>query len=228
MLYNQKTKQLEDALGEVISPRAVATVRRYQREAMRQTAGEIAFCKLISPVVAKCRGLRYVKQRIIYITNGLSFRLDFLFPKFKLAVEIDGSTHASADAKAKDAWRDRVIEESLSIRTIRFTNFDVTHRYLWVRREVVDHLLASPTGFKRELVKHGAALWAHPDLKRQEELTSPAGEESPVAAGVSDLGRDTNSRGSDPRGTPANPGDDPVVRSGQAPLRPGPSLVSQS
>lgn len=66
-------------------------------------------------------------------TKGRKFRrqysigryvVDFYCPLLRLAIEIDGSSHARKDAKEYDAERQRTIE-ALGIKIIRFTNYDV-------------------------------------------------------------------------------------------------------
>ena len=52
------------------------------------------------------------------------FVLDFYCPQLKLAIEIDGPTHQSAEARDYDQFRQRIIE-GLDIQFLRFTNRDV-------------------------------------------------------------------------------------------------------
>ncbi|WP_165229230.1 endonuclease domain-containing protein [Aquisphaera insulae] len=53
-----------------------------------------------------------------------SFIVDFYCPRLKLAIELDGDSHFSEEAKAYDARRQHFIEE-FGIRFLRFTNQDV-------------------------------------------------------------------------------------------------------
>lgn len=50
--------------------------------------------------------------------------LDFYVPKFKLAIEVDGSIHLLPEQIAKDAHRQSEIE-AIGIRFLRFTNSEV-------------------------------------------------------------------------------------------------------
>ena|SRR3990167_943702 len=140
--------------GEEIRKNALSTVLRYQKIALNSlTKGEQGFCKLIGPVCKHAR-VRYVKQRIEYVTQGVSFRVDFLFKEYHIVVEIDGNNHLSEKALAVDAWRSRLLKELADLTVIRFTNRDVAEKYLWVREQVVDALIASPYGTKRHLLSY--------------------------------------------------------------------------
>ena len=168
MLYDQKRKVLLARDGQPVKPRAVATVRRYQRRSISAlTIGEQQFCALMSAFCAKTK-VRYVKQPIEYITDGISFRLDFLFRDYRVAVEIDGDSHRGETAREKDEWRTRLV----GYRMLRFTNFDVAERYLWVRAEVVQALLDSPIGYKRYIIPYAATMRDHSDYDRQCDLGS--------------------------------------------------------
>lgn len=154
MLYDQNTKTVRGLDGEPIRPRAIKTVQRYQKESLRKlTPSEQAFCRLIAPVCAKTK-IRYVKQPIMYVTAGLSFRLEFLFRKYGLAVEIDGPEHRRPEQKEQDEWRDRILLDARGIRTLRLSNDDVQERYLECRAKVVEALIASPKGYKRYLLAY--------------------------------------------------------------------------
>ena len=166
MLYDSKRRVLLARDGSPVKKRAVDTVRRYQRQSLESlTPGEQEFCRLMSGVCAKTKA-RYVKQPVEYITEGISFRLDFLFRDYRVAVEIDGDSHLGAAAREKDDWRTRLIGYTV----LRFTNFDVTERYLWVRAQVVQALLDAPEGYKRLLMEYAVTMRGHPDYARQRDL----------------------------------------------------------
>jgi very-short-patch-repair endonuclease len=50
--------------------------------------------------------------------------LDFYYPSHRLAVEVDGSGHVTADGRTQDAARTTYLEER-GLRVIRFTNVEV-------------------------------------------------------------------------------------------------------
>lgn len=52
------------------------------------------------------------------------FVLDFYCPALKLAIEVDGPTHDSLDARVYDQMRQKFIE-TFGIRFLRFTNIDI-------------------------------------------------------------------------------------------------------
>ena len=53
-----------------------------------------------------------------------TYCLDFYCPEIRLAIELDGDSHFSADAKTYDAQREQWIQ-SFQIRFLRFTNTDI-------------------------------------------------------------------------------------------------------
>ena len=151
MLY--KNGMLLGLDGEPVKPQAVTTVRRYQKKALEKlTEGERDFCKLIGPVCKHGR-VRYVKQVVVYVTAGISFRLDFLFRDYRVAIEIDGENHRAPNQRELDEWRTKVLVETMKLKVLRFTNEEVAHQYLEVREAVVKALLESPVGYKRYLLE---------------------------------------------------------------------------
>ena len=53
-----------------------------------------------------------------------NFILDFYCPKLRLAIEVDGYTHGSEEARVKDAERQAIIE-SHGIRFLRFRDDEI-------------------------------------------------------------------------------------------------------
>ena len=70
----------------------------------------------------KLRELRFRRQHPI---SG--YIVDFYCAEAKLAIEIDGSVHEGAAARARDAARTATLE-ACGIRVIRFTNDDVVRQ----------------------------------------------------------------------------------------------------
>jgi very-short-patch-repair endonuclease len=64
-------------------------------------------------------GLQFYRQKIIG-----NYIVDFYCPRTRLAVEIDGGQHYSAEGKAKDRLRDEYMAEA-GIRVLRFSDRDV-------------------------------------------------------------------------------------------------------
>ena len=56
------------------------------------------------------------------------FVVDFFCPALRLVVEVDGATHAGADAEAYDDCRTRVLE-GLGLRVVRVTNHEVHQHF---------------------------------------------------------------------------------------------------
>lgn len=78
---------------------------------------------------------RYIFQKEFLVATGITFIVDFYFPKMKLVVEIDGKQHHSELGIAKDKWRADLLHRELGISTIHFDNDEVlkeTH-LVWCR-----------------------------------------------------------------------------------------------
>lgn len=149
MRYDQKQRRDLGMDGLPVKPAALRTVRSYQRQAIKaRTKAELAFEAAVHRMVTTCR-IHFVPQVIFYVTEGISFRADYVFRKYKLTIEIDGPSHHGR--RERDAWRDRLIEEGAGYRTIRFTNEQVMNRPHEVELAVLDALMASPHGFKKLL-----------------------------------------------------------------------------
>ena len=55
-----------------------------------------------------------------------NFIIDFFAPSLDLAIEVDGATHDDPAVRAKDAWRQSVLEQE-GIVFLRFTDEEVLH-----------------------------------------------------------------------------------------------------
>lgn len=67
--------------------------------------------------------------------------LDFYCPKFKLAIEVDGRSHDSLEARQYDVKRQTSIDE-YKIRFIRFSNEDVLSRIELVVEKIAERIQA--------------------------------------------------------------------------------------
>jgi very-short-patch-repair endonuclease len=116
----------------------------------------------LSPLKERRRSLRnnMPKAEVLLWTrlkskqlHGIKFRrqhsigpyvLDFYCSTLKLAIEIDGDTHAGEQEAEKDRKRQRYIE-SFGIRFVRFTNFQVIENIESVLEEIVRHTSPNPS-----------------------------------------------------------------------------------
>jgi very-short-patch-repair endonuclease len=87
-------------------------------------------------IVIAAIGRPYRFQWVIW-----KYIVDFAFLDVKLAVEIDGSSHDSPAAKAKDAHRTAWLEKQ-GWTVIRFGNEDAMRRPGWVRKRIVETIRA--------------------------------------------------------------------------------------
>ena len=67
--------------------------------------------------------------------------LDFYCPELKLAIEIDGPSHDSPEAKEYDRQRQQFVE-SFDIHFLRFTNWDVYNRLEFVVETIQEKAIA--------------------------------------------------------------------------------------
>ena len=86
--------------------------------------------------------------------SGVKFRrqfavqpyvLDFYAPRHRLAIELDGSQHLTADGLSSDAQRTAFLE-SFGIRVVRFTNVEVLQELPGVLARIVLCVTPSPFG----------------------------------------------------------------------------------
>lgn len=89
--------------------------------------------------------------------NGLKFRrqysignyiIDFYCPERRLAIEIDGDSHYSAQAEIKDKKRDYFVEEH-GITTLRFTNKEIINNLEGVLINILDNTTPDPSYLRR-------------------------------------------------------------------------------
>ena len=67
--------------------------------------------------------MRFLRQRVIG-----SFIADFYCHEARLVIEIDGSQHFTSEGLRSDAQRTAALE-TLNLRVIRFTNYEVDHQF---------------------------------------------------------------------------------------------------
>lgn len=164
MLYKDGNTLALD--GSPIKPNALRAVRNYQKGAIKNlTEAEQAFVRAVSPLYPRTK-VTYVKQVIFYVTDGVSFRADFVFRKYHLIVELDGASHSTTGEK--DAWRDRVLLETRGYKTLRLPNELVLRKPLTTRVRVLQALSESPHGFKRLVRPYLAEMLMHPGYLREQ------------------------------------------------------------
>ena len=68
-----------------------------------------------------------------------NYIVDFYIPSAKMVVEIDGSQHYEPDNHARDAARDKRLNE-LGLTVLRYTNFDIKKRFRGVISDILNHV----------------------------------------------------------------------------------------
>ena len=68
-----------------------------------------------------------------------NFIVDFYCAKLKLAIEVDGNSHFSSEAQAKDEARTNILQ-GYGLRVIRFTNDDVSNNFEAVFEKIQGYL----------------------------------------------------------------------------------------
>ncbi|WP_422106390.1 endonuclease domain-containing protein [Winogradskyella sp.] len=95
------------------------------------TLGEIALWREINN---KKLGIRFSRQ--IPIDNYI---VDFYCKDLQLAIEVDGSIHFEEGHEEKDALRQYKLE-SLGVKVVRFSDWDVKNNLSWVIREIENEI----------------------------------------------------------------------------------------
>jgi very-short-patch-repair endonuclease len=89
----------------------------------------------------QCANLKFHRQKPLY-----EFIADFYCSQLKLAVEIDGESHLEKEALQYDKERTEILN-SLGIKVIRYTNYDVLNNF----EEVYKNILKEVNERKKEL-----------------------------------------------------------------------------
>lgn len=106
------------------NPQLVALAKELRKN---MTLGEVALWREINN---KTLGVRFSMQ--IPIDN---FIVDFYCKDLQLAIEVDGSIHFEEGQEEKDNLRQQKLE-SLGVKVIRFSDWDVRNNLSWVIREI--------------------------------------------------------------------------------------------
>ena len=111
------------------NPKLVALATELRKN---MTLGEVALWREINN---KKLGFRFSRQ--IPIDNYI---VDFYCKDLQLAIEVDGSIHFEDGHQEKDAKRQKKLE-SLGVKVIRFSDWDVKNNLSWVLREIEKEIL---------------------------------------------------------------------------------------
>lgn len=110
------------------------TSERVKRKALRKAMPK---AEVILWAHLKNKQLHGYKFRRQYSVGP--YIVDFYCPRLKLAIEIDGPTHFTKQAKRYDLQRQRYIE-SFGIRFLRVTNLDVYENIEGVIERIIEYL----------------------------------------------------------------------------------------
>lgn len=134
--------------GELISPRKLSW-RLANRKRLKSAfpKAEQRFCKVLDKLrfhlnPSKKKLLLYSRQKLFSIDSEICFYVDFYFPGWKLAVEIDGDSHTGKEAGERDLWRQSIIS-SFGVTFLRLSNAAVETSDWW---EIEDALLNALLG----------------------------------------------------------------------------------
>jgi very-short-patch-repair endonuclease len=115
--------------------------RPSEKAMRRRLRGEMPSAEVILWSRLQRKQLLGMKFRRQYSVGPYS--VDFYCPVAKLAVELDGDSHFTPEAKLDDAKRQRYIQ-SFGIRFIRFTNVDVYENLDGVIEAIAVEIRATP------------------------------------------------------------------------------------
>jgi very-short-patch-repair endonuclease len=109
----------EPSIIEVAHP--VSYVRRHaKRMRIRPTAAERELCSILGSLKGGVLKGRFTKQHVV---SG-RWIVDFFFPEIRLAIEVDGAIHCTAEQRARDWQKERDCAR-FDITLLRVTNADV-------------------------------------------------------------------------------------------------------
>jgi very-short-patch-repair endonuclease len=94
---------------------------------------------LWSKLKSKRLGYKFRRQ---YSVN--KFVIDFYCPELKLAIEVDGESHYTENAKAQDEERQKIIEY-YDITFLRFTNKEIYKNLNGVLIKIIEYIDQSTT-----------------------------------------------------------------------------------
>jgi very-short-patch-repair endonuclease len=109
--------------------------RPSQKETRRELRRNMTKAEVLLWIQLKNKQL--LGQRVLRQYSVGSYVLDFYIPKLKLAIEVDGVTHATDEEKEYDRHRQEEIE-NLGIRFLRFTNPEVYRDMSNILQEITD------------------------------------------------------------------------------------------
>lgn len=102
--------------------------KQYARQMRKNPTPAEAF--LWESLCRKKLGVRVGRQRVIR-----GYIVDFYIPAWSLAIEVDGSIHATAEIAARDKARSQHLA-AIGIKVLRFTNEQVTNDRYAVVKEI--------------------------------------------------------------------------------------------
>jgi very-short-patch-repair endonuclease len=86
----------------------------------KKSKAEAHFAKLLD-----IQQIYYIREKCCYDKNSEWCYIDFYFPKYRLAIEIDGKEHLTPKHKYRDEMKTKFLLEKRKIITIRFSNEEV-------------------------------------------------------------------------------------------------------
>lgn len=86
----------------------------------KNSKAEYHFLKLLD-----MHQIYYIREKCCYDKNGEWCYIDFYFPKYRLAIEIDGKEHLIPKHKYRDEMKTKFLLEKRKIMTIRFSNEEI-------------------------------------------------------------------------------------------------------
>ena len=174
MPYDQTKKKFMGVVDDEIPVGQQRRISQFRKILVkRSTKAEIYYREVIADAIfLRSEGhIRFQEQKDFIIAKGFTFIVDFYFPKFKLAVEVDGAGHYTEVGKAKDQWRSRLLQEHFGVVTIHFENKYVLSKPEAVWDTTVEALMRSPKAtpyLQRKLKQNFAAgfweYWQTPPL----------------------------------------------------------------
>lgn len=145
LMYCKKKGLIGRFDGKRISREYEGRINTFRETLKRkETAAEVHFRAHIAKVIRDDARCPFREQKAFYITDEVAFITDFYFPKFRVVIEVDGSSHYGWKSRERDKWRDGLLLVYAGVSTLRVSNSAVTKKTIDVFNQVVRFLAVAP------------------------------------------------------------------------------------
>lgn len=134
--------------GEKVCPNRVRYIDKLRQELLEDRTQEEAHFHEVMGKLRRFNSIfKITPQKVIHVQARKAFILDFYMKRPKIAIEIDGGYHTSAEQRIKDACRTKIMTSRKRL-VIRFTNDEVMEDVFACVRAVIKKVKSRRAGKK--------------------------------------------------------------------------------